>query len=212
MPRIQRLIPVALLSLGLTGCSFSLTIHEYDDDREHGDRHEAAFEEHRENAAAIPEIEPPTIHREGNLMFSAQPDEETLRQLAEAGTTTVINFRRDVEMETRVPFDEAEVVTDAGATYVHIPLGGGVGDEPGYDPEDVDRLATVLENAKGDVLLHCASGGRARTIWTAYLVKYEGMSEEEAIQRAQKVGQQPSSLDRLLGKPSAYTPPPSDED
>lgn len=203
MPSFTHVLPIALITLGVSGCSFDITVHEYDHhwDKEHMQEHETE----------IAEIEAPTIHREGRLMFSAQPDEDTIYELAEAGTTTIINFRRESEMEDRVPFDEAEIVTDAGASYVHIPLGGGVGDEPGYDPEDVDRLATVLENAKGDVLLHCASGGRARTIWTAYLIKHEGMSEEDAIERAQKVGQPPSSLDRLLGKPHSYTPPADDE-
>lgn len=201
MPNFTRVLPIALITLGISGCTFDITVHEYD---HHWD------EEHA-HETEIAEIEPPTIHREGRLMFSAQPNEDTIYMLADEGTTTVINFRRESEMEERVPFDEAEVVTEAGASYVHIPLGGGVGDEPGYHPEDVDRLATVLENAKGNVLLHCASGGRARTIWTAYLIKYEGMSEEDAIERAQKVGQPPSALDRLLGKPHSYTPPADDE-
>ncbi|GAB5496754.1 MAG: hypothetical protein Phyf2KO_18340 [Phycisphaerales bacterium] len=204
MPSFTRVLPMALIALGVSGCSFDITVHEYD---HHWDK-----EIKQEQSSEIAEIEPPLFHADGNLHFSAQPDEASLlAEINDMGVTTVINFRRESEMQERVPFDEAEVVTNAGASYVHIPLGGGVGDEPGYDPEDVDRLATVLENAKGNVLLHCASGGRARTIWTAYLIKYEGMSEEDAIERAQKVGQPPSALDRLLGKPHSYTPPADDE-
>ena len=147
-----------------------------------------------------------------NVYETVDKESSLTHETAQAvnNVTTVINFRRDSEMES-VPFDEAQVIEDLGADYVHIPLGGGVGDEPGYDPEDVDRLAEVLQNSEGNVLLHCASGGRARTIWTAYLIKHEGLSEAEAIERAQRVGQQPSSLDRLLGKPSAYTPPAEEE-
>ena len=195
------------LTLSTTGCSLSLTVYETeDDDGDHGQA-VALVEEHE-----IDPIDPPTIHREGRLMFSAQPDEGTLEDLAEAGMTTVINFRRGFEMEDYVPFDEAEVVADTGASYVHIPLGGGLDDEPGYDPEDVDRLAAALEGAKGDVLMHCKSGGRARTIWTAYLIKYEGLSERDAITRAQGVGQQPSSLDRLLGREHAYVAPVEEDE
>ena len=150
-------------------------------------------------AAQAAEIEPPVIHRDGRLLFSAQPDPQTLQALAQEGTSTVISFRRDSEMEA-LPFNEADVVEQAGMSYVHIPLGGGMDEEPGYDPEDVDRLAEVLEQTDGDVLMHCKSGTRARTIWTAYLIKHEGLSEAEAVLRAQAVGQKPSALDRLLGR------------
>ena len=207
MRHLASLLSLLLMPIILAGCSFNLTIHE----TESRPAPSRVTVQHAEPAPAPKPIDPPMIHAEGRYHFSAQPDEGTLRgEIGDMGVTTVVNFRRDVEMES-VPFDEAKLVGDLCATYVHIPLGGGVGEEPGYDPEDVDRLAEVLENAEGKVLLHCASGGRARTIWTAYLIKYEGLTEEEAVLRAQKVGQEPSSLDRLLGKPSAYEPPADDE-
>lgn len=203
--KLSQLIALGGAAFFMSGCYISLNVYE---DDEHEFQNEIAATE----VVVIDPIDPPTIHREGRLMFSAQPDAGTIKELAGEGMTTVVNFRRDVEMEKYVPFDEADVVADAGASYVHIPLGGGLDDEPGYDPEDVDRLASVLENAKGDVLLHCASGGRARTIWTAYLIKYEGLSEADAITRAQKVGQQPSSLDRLLGKEHSYVAPEKEDE
>ncbi|MCA9279130.1 MAG: dual specificity protein phosphatase family protein [Phycisphaeraceae bacterium] len=176
--------------LTLTGCAQS---------------HEANIT--KDNSAEnIPDIDPPHLHRDGNLLFAAQPDETTIQTLPSEGVTTVINFRTQSEMDERVPFDEADIVTNAGMQYIHIPLGGGVDEEPGYDPEDVDRLAEVLDRAQGNVLLHCASGGRARTIWTAYLIKYKRLSERDAIFRAQRAGQPPSSLDRLLGRESVYEP------
>lgn len=202
------LISVGAATLAMGGCVIDVNAIELARDTDDHTKYASA----PAPATAAPKpIEPPTIHADGRYHFSAQPDEGTLKsEIEDKGVTTVVNFRRDVEMES-VPFDEAKVIGDLGAVYVHIPLGGGVGEEPGYDPEDVDRLAEVLENAEGNVLLHCASGGRARTIWTAYLIKHEGLSEEEAIERAQRAGQQPSALDRLLGKPSAYEPPAEDE-
>ena len=196
---------IALAALPLTGCI--LVYHE-----DHGlsmsrDMTEKERQEFNRMMLGLPatepidEIEPPTIYQEGRLRFSAQPDRATLEnQIEDEGVATVINFRRESEMEERVPFDEREVVENAGAQYVHIPLGGGEDEEPGYDPEDVDRLAQVLKETEGDVLMHCASGGRARTIYTAYLIKHEGLTEEEAVRRAQRVGQPRSPLDRLLGK------------
>ena len=209
MPKPTPLACLAVLPIVLTGCSLNVTVHET------AEKAPTASNVGPGEVIIVPPapkpIDPPTIYAEGRYHFSAQPDEGTLKsEIKDSGVTTVVNFRRDVEMES-VPFDEATLVDDLGAMYVHIPLGGGVGSEPGYDPEDVDRLAEVLDSTEGNVLLHCASGGRARTIWTAYLIKYEGLSAEEAILRAQKVGQEPSSLDRLLGKPSAYTPPAENE-
>lgn len=198
------LLLLALVALAGAGCSFDVNVYEYGDDAPNA---KPGPEAHAPAAAEGPaSIPPPTVFADGRLRFSAQPDEATLRAEIASGATTVVNFRRDSEMEA-LPFTEARVVKQAGASYVHIPLGGSPGEEPGYDPEDVDRLAEVLKNAEGNVYMHCASGTRARTIWTAYLVKYEGLSEENAILRAQKVGQEPAPLDRLLGKPSAYVAP-----
>lgn len=191
---------LALSVVVLGGCTFDVNIYEGGEGEE--------FE--REVVAAPVVIEAPALHRDGRLVFSGQPDEGTLRAVVAGGAGTVVNFRRESEMKD-LPFDEGDIVEDAGGSYVHIPLGGSVGEEPGYDPEDVDRLAEVLKGAGGDVYMHCASGGRARTIWTAYLVKYEGLSEEEATLRAQRAGQEPTPLERLLGKPSAFTAPSKDE-
>ena len=205
MPSRHAALVVALMAPFLSGCI--LVYHE-----DHGlsmsrELSDEERQEYRRMMLGLPasepidEIAPPTIYRDGRLRFSAQPDRVTLEnQIEDEGVTTVINFRRESEMEERVPFDEREIVENAGARYVHIPLGGGEDEEPGYDPKDVERLAQILTETDGNVLMHCASGGRARTIYTASLIKHEGLSEEEAVRRAQRVGQPRSPLDRLLGK------------
>jgi thiosulfate/3-mercaptopyruvate sulfurtransferase len=144
-----------------------------------------------------PRVEPKTrVHREGKLLISAQPTEETLDWLAAEGVKTVINLRTNRENRNN-GFDEQELISDLGMDFVHIPMGG----EDDYTPEQVRQFAAAFREAqsKGDVLVHCSSGGRARLIWMAYLIEELGLEPEEAIARANKLGGRPWELDRLLG-------------
>lgn len=142
----------------------------------------------------------------GPAYVTGQPSEQALRDLAAKGVTTVISLRTQQEMDNRkaVPFDEAALTKELGLTYVHVPLGGP--DTP-YTPEAVTKVADAIAAAKGDVLLHCTVGWRASHMWAAYLVKFKGLSEEEAIRQASAInfgGYTPPSgglpIDGLLGK------------
>ena len=144
-----------------------------------------------------PRVEPKTrVHRDGKLLISAQPTEETLDWLAAEGVKTVINLRTSRENRNN-SFNEREHAEDLGLNFVHIPMGG----EDDYTPEQVRQFAAAFREAesKGDVLVHCSSGGRARLIWMAYLIEELGLEPEEAIARANKLGGRPWELDRLLG-------------
>lgn len=144
-----------------------------------------------------PRVEPKTrVHREGKLLISGQPTEDTLEWLAAEGVKTVINLRTEREMQ-QLSFDEVDLADDLGLHMVHIPMGG----EDDYTPEQVRRFVAAYREAeaKGDVLVHCSSGGRARLIWMAYLIEELGLEPDEAIVRANKLGGRPWSLDRLLG-------------
>ncbi len=144
-----------------------------------------------------PRVEPKTrVHREGKLLISAQPTEDTLDWLAAKGVKTVINLRTNRENRNN-SFNEQEHARELGMNFVHIPMGG----EDDYTPEQVRRFAAAFREAeaKGDVLVHCSSGGRARLIWMAYLIEELGLEPEEAIARANKLGGRPWELDRLLG-------------
>jgi uncharacterized protein (TIGR01244 family) len=144
-----------------------------------------------------PRVEPKTrVHREGKLLISAQPTEETIDWLAAEGVKTVINLRTNRENRNN-GFDEQALTQDLGMDFVHIPMGG----EDDYTPEQVRQFAAAFREgeAKGDVLVHCSSGGRARLIWMAYLIEELGLEPEAAIARANKLGGRPWELDRLLG-------------
>ena len=142
----------------------------------------------------------------GPAYIAGQPSEQALRDLKAKGVTTIISLRTQGEMDNRkaVPFDEAALAKDLGMTYVHVPLGGP--DTP-YTPAAVTQVADAMAASKGGVLLHCTVGWRASQMWAAYLVKYKGLSEEEAIKQASAVnfngytppdGKRP--FESLLGK------------
>lgn len=122
----------------------------------------------------------------GRVMVSGQPSEAALRELAANGVTTVVNLRTQPEMDNRtaVPFDEAALLEELGITYVHIPLGRA--DTP-YTPAAVEQFAKVIDEAEGEILLHCTVAWRASHLWAAYLVKHKGYSLEDAIANADAI-------------------------
>jgi uncharacterized protein (TIGR01244 family) len=130
----------------------------------------------------------------GTAYVAGQPSADALRAMKADGVTTVINLRTQQEMDNRkqVPFDEEALAKELGLTYVHIPLGGP--DTP-YTPAAVDQVAAAIKASKGKVLLHCTVAWRASHMWAAYLMKYQGLSYDEATRQARAI-----NLD-------GYTPP-----
>jgi len=136
------------------------------------------------------------VHADGDMLISAQPTEELLRRLADEGVTLVINCRTGRET-SGVGFNEGALAKRLGIRYAEIPMGG----TEGYDPEQVRALEKILSeqaSAGGKTLMHCASGGRAAQLWTAYLVRNRGMTPEQAQAHAQRTGMlRPTTLELL---------------
>ena len=134
----------------------------------------------------------------GRFYFAGQPDEETFRWLAAEGVEAVINLRTDKEMETHTKdkFDEVALLKELGMAYLHFPMGGKVG----YSPHVVDTLAQVLIEHEGNVLIHCRSAGRVSYLWIAYLVKYQGLTIDEAVDIGKRITFR-FPLEDLLGYP-----------
>ncbi|MEQ1609020.1 MAG: sulfur transferase domain-containing protein [Hyphomonadaceae bacterium] len=147
-----------------------------------------------------------TIADTGPAYIAGQPTEAALRKLAAQGLKTIINLRRQSEMENRqeVPFDEAAVAKELGVTYVNVPLGGP--DNP-YTPAAVEKVAAALKDANGKVLLHCTIAWRASHMWAAYLVKEKNMSYADAVKAGEAInlngytppGATSAPLEGLLG-------------
>jgi len=140
------------------------------------------------------------LRRDGRVLIGGQPSSEALDALSKRGVTAIVNVRTPAEVDNRekVPFDEAAVVRDLGMEYVHIPLGGS--DYP-YTPGAVSELADALERHPGQVFMHCGVAGRAAWLWTAYLIRHEGLDLETAMDHGRAVALRPSPLEGLLGRP-----------
>ena len=140
------------------------------------------------------------VFADGRIRIAGQPTKETFRQLAHDGVTTVISCRSEREMK-RLDFDQSAFLEGLGIEFVHVPMGG----DHGYTTTQVAQLEQALREHEGNVLIHCASGGRARSVYMAHLVKHEGWSLDDAWSLQMKLGARPSAMERLLGKPVMLT-------
>lgn len=113
-----------------------------------------------------------------------QPTVEQIRAFADDGGGTVINLRTDAEMAEKVAFDESAVARRSGLRYVQLPTAG----YGGINLASVEAFGRAVDGATGPVLLHCASGGRASTMWAAHLVINEGVPVDEAVARGKAAG------------------------
>jgi protein tyrosine phosphatase (PTP) superfamily phosphohydrolase (DUF442 family) len=123
------------------------------------------------------------------LVTGGQPTEEHLAALKAAGCEVVVDARDP--METRPFPDEAEAVRAAGLAYVNLPLS--------YTPPDDVPLARLRELlapvARGRrTLLHCNSGNRIGAALIPYLMVDRGMSEDDAVALAMRIGARDPSL------------------
>ncbi len=145
------------------------------------------------------EAEPVTLHRDGRFIVSAQPDETTLRTLAGEGVGTVISCRSVEEMEA-LGFDQAALARELGMTYVHVPMGR----DHGYEPGQIAAFNEAIRGLDGPIYVHCASGGRARTVIMGHLIREESLTVDEAFAASERLGGSRLSLEELLGEKVSF--------
>ncbi len=123
------------------------------------------------------------LFRDNHFYFGGQPDEAAFERLAEdAGIKTVISLRRPQELE-QLDFDEPALVESLGMHFVNIPF-----TPDSFSADDVDRLAEVLAETEGPVLLHCGSSNRVGGMWAAYLARHRDVDLDEAIRLGKTAG------------------------
>lgn len=137
---------------------------------------------------------------DGAFCIASQPSAEALRGFKEDGVTVVINLRMDSEMEG-LDYDEAALCEAIGLDYAHIPMGGR---ERVYPPEAVDRFAEIMDAHDGKALIHCASGGRATSLYVAYLIKHRGYELADAMEVGMGLTYRPMPLELLLDRRIGY--------
>lgn len=144
-------------------------------------------------AAAEPKLV--ELHRDGRFIVSAQPNELTLRQLAKEGVGTVISCRSAEEMDG-LDFDQAALAGELGMTYVHVPMGR----DHGYEPAQVAAFSDAIKGLEGPIYVHCASGGRARSVIMGHMIRDDGASVDEAFEASERLGGSRLLLEQLLGE------------
>ena len=116
-----------------------------------------------------------------DVTTGGQPTAEQLAQLKAAGVQVVVDLRDPME---RRPFDEPEVARELGLDYINVPVGPGATSD-----EQLRRVREALQNApERPVFVHCASANRVGGALLPHLILDQGLSEEEATERAMQVG------------------------
>ena len=119
-------------------------------------------------------------HRvDGRLAFAGQPSADELRALAAAGVR-VLDLRRPEEGRG---FDQPALAEELGLDYANVPV-----DAPALGDPQVHRAFKEALESDGQLVVHCASGNRVAGLYYAYLVNEQGMSRDEAKQRAKELG------------------------
>lgn len=126
----------------------------------------------------------------GNVLYGAQPDEETIKMLKDKGFNTIISVKYDDE---KVPFDQQKIVEENGMTFVRIPyFKGSINDKVrNVDDAGIEELSKMLSQAtlNGDkVFMHCQSGQRAAAALGSMLARDYDYSKAQAMDIAEKAG------------------------
>lgn len=151
------------------------------------------------------------LFQDGRVYIAGQPSEAALRKFRALGVTLDVNLRTAEELadKEQVPYDEAALAKELGLEFVHLPIGGK---ELPWRQEVLDRLHEALGRHPGPVLLHCTVAWRASYVWAAYLVKYGGLTMEQALARGRAIGIGEDPIAGLLGRPTQLVlvdPPPA---
>lgn len=122
-----------------------------------------------------------------HLVTGGQPGPEQFRALREAGVEVVLDIRDPMEPRA---FDEAALVAELGMRYYNIPVGAGR-----LDDAVMEEILGVLRSERGrPSVFHCASGNRVGGPMIAYLMLDEGMSQDEAVMMAMRIGMRSAEI------------------
>lgn len=116
-----------------------------------------------------------------SFAVAGQVTPEQLKQAAQEGFKSVLNVRSSDEQG--FPNNEQQQVEALGLAYGHTPLK--------VDDVTIDQLTHILEELDQlpkPTLIHCAGGMRASAIALLSIANQEGLTAEEAIEKAQELG------------------------
>jgi protein tyrosine phosphatase (PTP) superfamily phosphohydrolase (DUF442 family) len=121
------------------------------------------------------------------VVTGGQPTADDLERFRAAGGAVVVDLRDPMEPR---PMDEPVVAARLGLEYVNVPVSSG-----SLTDRTIERVLGVLRSAGGrTVLVHCASGSRVGGALLPYLMLDQGLSEEDAVGQAMRIGLRSAEL------------------
>jgi uncharacterized protein (TIGR01244 family) len=124
----------------------------------------------------------------GNVVYAAQPDEDTVKMFKDQGFDLVINIR---ELNEDIGFDEKKLVEDQGIIYKQIPYLTAPTFQAEFSDEALTKVKEAIDEAtmKGQkILLHCSHGQRAGSSLGMILYRDYGYTKEAAFEAATAAG------------------------
>ena len=173
MDNFLRSLKIILLSVSISSCAQTMTLSDA-----------GRLQERQQNPFGNLENTPYF----GNVVYAAQPDEDTARMLKEQGFDLVINLR---ELNEDLGFDERKIVEKQGITYVQIPYLEEPNFNADFSNDALSKVQTAIDEAtdKGQkIFLHCSHGQRAGSSLGMILYRDYGYSKEEAFKYATAAG------------------------
>lgn len=121
------------------------------------------------------------IHVKPDLVTTGQVVPEQLRQAVLEGFKSVLNLRSPDELGFLTT--EQDLVEELGLRYLNIPLKLETLRE-----ELITHILVQLENLPKPVVMHCAAGMRSTTIALVSIAVQEGLTIEETLAIARRLG------------------------
>ena len=122
-----------------------------------------------------------------NVVTGGQPSTADLQAFRESGGRIVIDLRDPMEPR---PLDEPATAARLGLDYIVVPVTAGT-----MNDATLKRIHDILREA-GDrpVFVHCGSGSRVGGALLPHLVLEHGLTEEDAVAQAMRIGLRSADL------------------
>jgi protein tyrosine phosphatase (PTP) superfamily phosphohydrolase (DUF442 family) len=121
------------------------------------------------------------------VITGGQPSTADLEAFRAAGGQIVVDLRDPMEPR---PLDEPATAARLGLEYIVLPVTAGT-----MTDATLERLHDVLQDAGArPVFVHCGSGSRVGGALLPHLMLEHGLSEEDAVAQAIRVGLRSADL------------------
>lgn len=115
------------------------------------------------------------------VVTGGQPTAAHFRALKEAGVEVVLDIRDPMEPRG---FDEPALMDELGFEYEVITVS-----DAHLTDETLSSITELMQRSEGrQTLVHCASGNRVGGALIPWLIRNQGMTEEEATMAAMRMG------------------------